>query len=286
MLQYDLVSFDSTYTKRLEAILSAYQTWGGVFAARPDVTHRLDSSGLNHLYLLEGKGTRGRMVQAVLKINASNDKALRVDRRRETTILQSLRNETIAPKLFYTDSHQGYSITEYLDGRTWTKEDFNLPANMERLYDLLQRFRVFTSVSKPFHYGQHLLFYWQQVKACRPEAAMDLASEWRQFANRLNQLETPTQKAVLCHHDIHPGNIIEIDNSLRLLDWEYAANGHPIFDYIYIQQQIVNPEVTVFHDAIDALPVPDHGLFKEAIYWTNTLWHFINGQRLAKSEDS
>ena len=278
MLQYDLVSFDSAYTRRLETILNAYQSWSGVFSAKPAVTHRLVSGGVNHLYLLEGKDHKSQPVSAVLRINASSDKALRVDRNREITILQSLRNERIAPRLYHADVHQGYTVSEYLSGRTWTAEDFNLQSNMLRLHELLEKFRSFTSVSKPFHYGQHLLYYWQQVQSCCPSTAKDLKGEWNSFAKRLNRLETPAQRAVLCHHDIHPGNIIESHGEIRLLDWEYAANGHPIFDYLYIQQQIVNPDVTVFHDAIDALPVSDCGLFKEAIYWTNTLWQLIKSE--------
>ena len=38
---------------------------------------------------------------------------------------------------------------------------------------------------------------------------------------------------VLCHGDLHPGNILSDQNHIRVLDWEYATWGLPIFDWFY-----------------------------------------------------
>jgi thiamine kinase len=42
--------------------------------------------------------------------------------------------------------------------------------------------------------------------------------------------------AVICHHDLVPENIILTANGLILLDWEYAAMGHPALDYLRLYQ--------------------------------------------------
>ena len=42
--------------------------------------------------------------------------------------------------------------------------------------------------------------------------------------------------AVICHHDLVPENIIITGDGLVLLDWEYAAMGHPALDYLRLYQ--------------------------------------------------
>lgn len=37
---------------------------------------------------------------------------------------------------------------------------------------------------------------------------------------------------VICHHDMVPENIIETDRGLFIIDWEYAALGHPGLDFL------------------------------------------------------
>jgi aminoglycoside phosphotransferase (APT) family kinase protein len=37
---------------------------------------------------------------------------------------------------------------------------------------------------------------------------------------------------VICHHDMVPENIIVNDDGLFIIDWEYAALGHPGLDFL------------------------------------------------------
>ena len=37
---------------------------------------------------------------------------------------------------------------------------------------------------------------------------------------------------VICHHDMVPENIIVNDRGLFIIDWEYAALGHPGLDFL------------------------------------------------------
>jgi len=47
---------------------------------------------------------------------------------------------------------------------------------------------------------------------------------------------------VICHHDMVPENIIETDRGLFIIDWEYAALGHPGLDFLrlYGADYIIN----------------------------------------------
>ena len=37
-------------------------------------------------------------------------------------------------------------------------------------------------------------------------------------------------RPAFCHNDLMPGNLIETEERLWLIDWEYAGIGHPLFD--------------------------------------------------------
>ena len=39
-----------------------------------------------------------------------------------------------------------------------------------------------------------------------------------------------SDRDVLCHNDLHPGNILQSDNGLVAIDWEYAGMGSAYFD--------------------------------------------------------
>lgn len=67
------------------------------------------------------------------------------------------------------------------------------------------------------------------------EAALPRAPSYdglRQAAARiLDALQAGTTRRTLCHHDLHPLNLLfEGDGRLWLVDWEYAGLGDPAFD--------------------------------------------------------
>ena len=45
-------------------------------------------------------------------------------------------------------------------------------------------------------------------------------------------LDSKVWSPVINHQDIVPGNLIEKDNQIFLIDWEYSAFGHPDIDLV------------------------------------------------------
>ncbi len=48
--------------------------------------------------------------------------------------------------------------------------------------------------------------------------------------DRIEKSNAFQYSATLCHHDIHPGNILKNGDSYFLVDWEYGAMSDPLYD--------------------------------------------------------
>jgi thiamine kinase-like enzyme len=57
------------------------------------------------------------------------------------------------------------------------------------------------------------------------------------------RLDDPREDLVICHHDVHARNmILDADERLWLVDWEYAGLGDPLFDLASFASQADLPE--------------------------------------------
>ena len=58
----------------------------------------------------------------------------------------------------------------------------------------------------------------------------ELRKRWEAFEARLADFDRGPWTACLVHHDLIPANVLEASSGLYLIDWEYAAPGHPDID--------------------------------------------------------
>jgi thiamine kinase len=154
---------------------------------------------------------------------------LQIDRDSEAIVLQHVARAGLGPEVLRCDPARGILVTRYL-GATWTEEDAHADANIERIAGLLRRL--------------HGLDVPAGVRA------VDLASTVRGYVRTLEQrgthrgLTSPSLRdcadetaaalrkgssPCLCHNDVHHLNIVGAD-PVRLIDWEYAGSGEPLFD--------------------------------------------------------
>lgn len=155
---------------------------------------------------------------------------LGIDRRNES-LCQSLAHEIgIAPRVVYEEP--GVLVSEFVEGATCSAEDL-------RESDLLRRL---AAVVRQYHdawdrlHGEVVYFSaFQTVEtyavtaATRgvklPEELDELLADARQLAHRLSPFQP-----VLCHNDLLAANILDDGATLRIVDWEYAGVGNPLFD--------------------------------------------------------
>lgn len=165
----------------------------------------------------------------VVRISNRSAADLQIDRNSEAAVLQLVARAGIGPEVLRCDPERGVLVTRYL-GATWNERDAQLPENVDRLATLLRRLhsldapvgvRAVDLASTVHGYLRTL-----EERGVRSGLTLPTLRECAdETATQLRKGSTPS----LCHNDVHHLNIVD-GASLRLIDWEYAGVGEPLFD--------------------------------------------------------
>ncbi|MEH6466201.1 MAG: choline/ethanolamine kinase family protein [Porticoccus sp.] len=205
----------------LEQTLSDWQSWS---VSKPVVIDELCGGLTNHSFLIEAGS-----LQAVIRINAENSQSLGIDRQREAEIFSLLQPTGCVPKIHFMNDQ--VLVSEFIIGHQWTFDDLKSPANLKKITQLLNEIQ---KISLPENiqrrsYVDYCQHYIQQLPESRQVSEKIVIKELICVAEQIDQSSwTP----VISHHDLVPENLLETEQGLFLLDWEYAAYGHPAIDFV------------------------------------------------------
>lgn len=131
---------------------------------------------------------------------------------------------------WFVDYHRQRSMLfPYLEARHWTAADFACSEQIQRLWPLVEQLGELT-IDRPRRcYADDLRHYWQQVEAVDATEG-PLKARWRAFEPEVEAFDQAAWSARLVHHDLIPENVLDTGDKLVLIDWEYAAPGHPDID--------------------------------------------------------
>ncbi len=240
----------------LEQALNSWRHWTPAPDEKPRLLSRI-TGGETNLSFLVIYGRRGKDCRAVVRINAVDARTLGIDRQREARVLAVAARAGLAPAVLHLDPEYRFMVSDYIDGRIWLANDFGDPVNRRRLETLIQRVQSLQLDLPRFDYLIHIDQYWQKAREINPGKTAMLEPEYRVFVQFLADFQHQNWQPVICHHDLIPGNLIENNDQLYLLDWEYAAAGHPAIDRIRVGLPIASS------------PQPVYSL----VYWLDHLWH-------------
>lgn len=238
----------------LEAALDTWRSWNLSLTGRPRVMAPVPGGRTNVSYQLEAPGLP---YELLLRLNNPRGGTLGIQRNQEKRILETVAAAGLTRGALYWSADYRFTVFRHIDARTWSAKDLQNPHQRHRLLDMLARVHQLRPETPTRRYQDYLNHYWQQLKAAGvidPE----LAGEWEAFWPRLVAFDRSGWEPVLTHHDLIPENILETDGRLYLIDWEYAAVGHPDIDRWCLDPALV-------HDAF----VP------ELAQWTNDLWEKV-----------
>ena len=165
-----------------------------------------------------------------LKAAAPDSADFGLDLAWEAQVLTRAGSSGLAPPLVYCDLERTV-LSRWVEGRAWSPPEVTQAANIVKIAELLRRVhalsvplpaRVMSPMSWIQVYGAALS---RHVRGAADGALRTAAeSRWQQLA------ELPAAAGVVCHSDLHAMNLIQADETLTLLDWEYAHVSDPLWD--------------------------------------------------------
>jgi len=236
-------------TTPLERALAEWSAWPLPLTAPPTVDAELDSGQTNRNYRLSAPGVGDDLL---LRLHRPDAERLGIDRERERAVTRLTAEAGIGRPVVHWAS--GYSVFPFIEARPWSESDLADPAQRERLWPLIDGLATLDTGSPRRRYSDYLQRYWQQlIDLDRIDPT--LQREWTAFQTDLQVFDDADWPAGLVHHDLIPANVLDTGDRLVLIDWEYAAMGHPGID-----------RWTVAPNSIDEPFIDD------LMGWINRLW--------------
>jgi len=195
---------EAVLRRLIESELPAVKTAGCRFSPVQGLT--------GESWRIEGEG-----VQLLARQQSAEKTALGVSRRREAKVLRSA-GEGLGPQVLIQNNQ--WIILEWLPGDVVTEAHFTRLNQQGDLARLVARLHKRPLSGYPLNLHRQFARYWQQLDRRR------LTPAWLRLHQRFLQASQPSPlKIAPLHMDIHPGNVIAQGEGVRLIDWEYAADG-------------------------------------------------------------
>jgi len=215
--------------RRLDRALATWPRWKAGLIAPPVVVRELPGGLNNHSFIVQtGQG------RAVVRVNSASDHIFNIDRNREQLILSRIAGESFSPVVWFCDVASGVLVTEYIAGESLSTGDVGDTQTRQQIAAILARMAEINIAELPvFNYFDHLQHYRRRVLASYQvsfEQLDALEILYRQHATEIEQFQLSGWASSLVHHDLLPANIIRSGHTLKVIDWEYAANGYAAID--------------------------------------------------------
>ena len=214
--------------------------------AQAYVLQELTGGSVSDSWLVEAHGKR-----LVVRMDTPLARKLGLDRQGELRVLETVAAAGIGADLIWADPAAGVLVTAYIPGPVWSEKSLLDPAGLEQLAGTLRRLHSLPAAVAPdFNPGQAALTY---ARGIGTTAAVELAEKAVHLAT---QLLAPGHRRSLCHNDLVYSNIIGSD-PIRLIDWEYAAVGDPLFDLAVVVRHHQLPDSVARGFLRASLGLPD-----------------------------
>ena len=144
----------------------------------------------------------------------------------EVDVLRAIEGRGLGPELVFADPRREVLVTRRLPGRACTPAMLRSPQMLRALGSLLRRLHETVappSAAAPLDLARTLAGYAAVVGGVRVRRAA------RSGVRSLRAAAGSRRSPALCHNDTVAQNVLR-GRSLRLIDWEFAAPGDPLFD--------------------------------------------------------
>ncbi len=180
----------------------------------------------------------------ILRIAAENTQALAIDRDKEKRIHQLVASLQFTSPVRYSSDDNSYWIRDYIEGEVVSESlsdvsdlSDSLLAYMVEQLKALHQIPVEQSLASQIptvNISDIAENYWCELARQKPDDELLKMKALMQVA----MSEPPQGEFCLCHLDPVLSNWLYTAEGLKLLDWEYAGLGHPLWDLAALYQGI------------------------------------------------
>ena len=144
-----------------------------------------------------------------------------IQRENELKILEKIKNLDISPNII--SSNTDYLLSEYEPQDCWSAEDCQ--RNHKILIKTISQYHEIELDDNFPDFKQRLTQYYDKSKHLLTSSFM---YQYRNTVNKLNDLSF-FDAINLIHYDLNRYNLLG-KKPLKVIDWEFAGKGHPVFD--------------------------------------------------------
>lgn len=199
-------------------------------AALPIWSKRVDpvplTGGLsNHNFKVEDRGRR-----YVVRIGDDLPEH-GVVRANEFAASRAAHRAGVSPEVVHTEP--GILVLDFIEGHTFSGEDFRNPANLERLVELVRRchreVQNHLRGAAAMFWVFHVIRDYGHTLREGNSRHLPMLPELLARAERFEAVTGPID-VVFGHNDMLPANFIDDGKRIWVVDWEYAGFNTPLFD--------------------------------------------------------
>lgn len=182
----------------------------------------LHQAATKRVWLAERRGER-----LILRVDEAPADRLALDRPAELEVLQLVAAAGVGPEILAADTAAPAALLlRYLPGRSWTAADLHDRRRLRQLAALLRRVHAIP-VPGPALDLDAVERHYRRLAGIEPLPARH--AKRQPLVQHTVSITKKTTAVSLCHHDPTAPNIVGFRQP-RLIDWEYAAGGDPLFD--------------------------------------------------------
>jgi len=134
----------------------------------------------------------------------------------------------LSPNVIYFIESEKLLITEFIESKTFSIEHYQNTDEIKQIIKQIKRLHNTKPFLKNFDMLNLIRFYQKILKN------QLIPQELTQFIQKINLLEKklflPNHQLVPCHNDLVPENILNKNNQLFIIDFDYSGNNDPCFE--------------------------------------------------------